>query len=72
MTCHHELNNDIAVKLIFHLSKITPRFDLWFTGISFINDGVRVEMQHYIAQPLMGLVEIKSSPVGGEAHHENI
>ena len=29
-------------------------------------------MQHYIAQPLMGLVEIKSSPVGGEAHHENI
>lgn len=29
-------------------------------------------MQHYIAQPLKGLVEIKSSPAGGEAHHENI
>ena len=27
-------------------------------------------MQHYIAQPLKGLVEIKSSPAGGEAHHE--
>ena len=29
-------------------------------------------MQHYIAQPLKGLVEIKWSPAGGEAHHENI
>ena len=49
MTCHYELNNDIAVKLILHLTKITPRFDLWFTRMPFINDGVSVEMQQYIA-----------------------